>query len=66
LNLRRVRAQHATGLRRAGSFLGQVELEAVLLGGRDMEPLSLSRGQIERVGDEVDPSGDGVLWPVMS
>jgi len=47
LNLRRVQAQDATGLRRAGSFLCQVELEAVLLGGRvasRVRPRMLAQG----------------------
>ncbi len=42
-------------------FLGEVELEAVLLGGRHVQRLPLLRVEVERVGDEVDPLGRRLL-----
>ena len=42
-------------------FLGQVELEAMLLGGGDVQRLALLGIQLQRVGDQIDPFRRGLL-----
>ena len=44
-------------------FFRQVELEAMLLGGGDVQFLALLGRELERVGDELDPLRRGLLEP---